>query len=231
MIWAIGDLHFDPIGDKPMDIFGDNWIDHKNRIISNWKEKIHDDDLVLLPGDISWAMRLDDAITDLKTIDNLPGQKAILRGNHDYWWSTMNKLNSLELKTITFIYNTHFIYKDYIIIGTRGWDPRDSQDFDEKDETIFLRELNRLRLSYDSIDKDELGDKKIITMVHYPPFNSDGTPNEFLKTARELGSSLLVYGHIHGPGLRHVKEGEYLGVDTLCVSSDYLDFNPKNILE
>ena len=223
MIWAIGDLHLDSTGSKPMDIFGDNWIDHDKEIIKDWKEKVSEDDLVLLPGDISWALRLDEAKRDLERIDLLPGKKVMIKGNHDYWWGTMKKLRELQLKSIEFIYNSHFEYEDTIIIGTRGWDSRDSLEFDEKDETIFKRELNRLKLSYESISKSNK-DKTIIMMIHYPPFNIDGTPNEFLHLAKEFGVNSLVYGHIHGPGLKYVKEGNYLGIDVKCVSSDYLDF-------
>lgn len=227
MVWAISDLHLDPFGDKPMDIFGDNWARHEEKIVSNWKKLVGQDDLVLVPGDISWGLKLEDAKEDLKLIDSLPGYKVFIKGNHDYWWSSKAKLDKLDLKTIHFIYNDHLIYENYVIYGTRGWDPRDSLDFDDQDERIFKRELNRLKLSFDSYkDKDKIK----IAMVHYPPFNQDTSPNEFLDLMVKEGVGYCVYGHLHGQGLSNVQEGLLLGIETYCVSSDYLDFKPIRII-
>ncbi len=138
MIYGIGDLHFDYSKRKPMDIFGDNWIDHEEQIIDNWLDRVKDEDLVLLPGDISWALKLEEAYYDLKRIDNLPGEKVFVKGNHDYWWQSLNKMNNLGLKSIFFIQNTSYIYKDISISGTRGWISRDNEVFEESDERILI---------------------------------------------------------------------------------------------
>ncbi|MGI5949037.1 metallophosphoesterase [Peptoniphilus sp.] len=226
MIYAIGDLHFDFSKEKPMDIFGLNWENHEEKIIDNWKKTVKEDDLVLLPGDISWGLKLEDARLDLERIDNLPGIKIISKGNHDYWWSSMNKMESLNLKKTKFLHNNSYEYGDYSIVGTRGWAARDSFEFSENDEKIYMREVGRLKNSLDTAKN-----KKIIAMLHYPPFNQDLTPNEFSKTLSEYGVEKCVYGHLHGKGHKFKFEGEFLGVEYIFVASDYLDFDLKLIRE
>lgn len=226
MIFGIADLHFDSIGDKSMDIFGENWIDHENKIINNWINIVKDDDLVLLPGDISWGLKLEDAYGDLIKIENLPGRKIILKGNHDYWWQSLSKINNLGLKTIDFLQNNSFIYENIAIVGTRGWFSID-ENSDSHHKKIFARELNRLRLSLDSI-KESPG--KIIALLHYPPFNSNMESNEFVDIMKEYGVHTCLYGHLHAEGHRYVVEGDRDGIEFHCISSDYIDFIPKEIL-
>ena len=227
MIYGIGDLHFDYSKNKPMDIFGDNWLDHEEQIINNWKDKVKDEDLVLVPGDISWALRHDEAYFDLKRIHELPGKKVFIKGNHDYWWQSLNKLKALELDSIEYIQNTAFQYKDYIISGTRGWYSKDSDNFTEDDEKVFKRELMRLRMSLsDIVDND----KKRIVMLHYPPFNMDLSPNEFVFIMKEFGVDICIYGHLHSEGHKYAVEGNIEGIEFICVSSDYINFNLKNIM-
>lgn len=226
MIYAIGDLHFDFSKEKPMDIFGVNWEKHEEKIISNWKNKVKEEDLVLLPGDISWGLKLNDAKPDLEKIDALPGIKLISKGNHDYWWSSMSKMEDLNLIKTKFIHNNSFEYKDYSIIGTRGWAARDSFEFSESDEKIYIREVNRLQNSLETAKN-----KKIIAMLHYPPFNQDFTPNEFSKMLSDYGVEKCVYGHLHGNGHKYKLEGKFLGVKYIFVASDYLNFDLKLILE
>ncbi|MBU5669343.1 metallophosphoesterase [Peptoniphilus sp. MSJ-1] len=226
MIYAIGDLHFDYSKEKPMDVFGENWIDHEEKIINNWKKRINEEDLVLLPGDISWALKLKDSIDDLKRIDNLPGKKIISKGNHDYWWSSLNKMNNLGFESIEFLFNNSFEYKDYSICGTRGWASRDSFEFNENDEKIYLREVIRLENSL-----KEAKNKKIIAMIHYPPFNQDFKPNEFSKMLSDYGVEKCVYGHLHGQGHKYRFQGEMLGVEYQFVASDFLNFDLDIVLE
>ncbi|MBS4539259.1 metallophosphoesterase [Clostridium sp. D2Q-11] len=226
-IYGIADLHLDPIGDKPMDVFSDKWINHEENIFNNWINKITDDDIVLIPGDISWALKLKDALIDLKKIEKLPGYKIIGKGNHDYWWETKSKLDKLGLEDIHFLYNDGYKYKNFGIAGTRGWCPKDSDEFKEKDIKIFDRELNRLKLSLEKI-KDI--DRKIV-MIHYPPFNSDGAPNEFTHIMKEYNVEICVYGHLHAEGHKHVKEGMYNGINYICIASDFIDFDPIKILD
>lgn len=228
MIYGIGDLHLDYSKGKPMDIFGEQWIEHEEKIFANWKELIKDEDLVLLPGDISWALKLEEAYYDLNRIDQLPGYKIISKGNHDYWWQGLKKMNELNLKTISFVQNNSYIYNNIGIGGSRGWISKDTEGFDSKDEKIFNRELNRLELSLSSIS-DKV-DTKII-MLHYPPFNMDKKPNEFVDIMEEYGVDICIYGHLHSEGHKLIVENIVNGVQFYCVSSDYINFAPKKLFK
>lgn len=227
MIFAIGDLHFDNTGEKPMDIFGNNWLNHEENIMNSWKEIVGEEDLVLLVGDTSWGLKLEDAYEDLLKIEKLPGKKIMIKGNHDYWWDSLNKLSNLELKTIKFIQNNSFIYNNIAIIGTRGWSSIDNDKFDKQDEKIFKRELNRLKLSLESVK--EKVEKKIV-MIHYPPFNIDMSTNEFVDIMNEFDVDICLYGHLHAEGHKYAFNGKIKGIEFQCVSSDYIDFVPKKIL-
>lgn len=226
MVYGIGDLHFDYSKAKSMDIFGDNWIDHEEQIIESWKNKVKEEDIVLIPGDISWALKLEDAYFDLKRIDELPGKKVFIKGNHDYWWQSMKKMKDLDLESLFFIQNNAYHYKDIGIGGTRGWPSRDCDFFDQKDEKVFRRELLRLRNSLSSIDKNS---KFKIAMIHYPPFDMNLKPNEFVEVMKEFRIDLCIYGHLHSEGHRYIVEGEIDGIDFQCLSSDYLKFEVKHL--
>lgn len=227
LIYGIGDLHLDFSKEKPMDIFGKHWADHENKIFNNWKELIKDEDLVLLPGDISWALKISEAYYDLKKIDELPGKKIITKGNHDYWWEGPKKLKELDLTTIRFIQNDYYIHENIGIFGTRGWISEDMENFDSQDEKIFNRELHRLELSLSKMI--EKVDKKIV-MIHYPPFNMDSKPNKFVDIMLKYNVDICIYGHLHSEGHRYAVEGNIHGIQFHCVSSDYINFKPKKIL-
>lgn len=227
-IYAISDLHLDYSGEKPMDVFGVNWKDHEQKIFDSWREKVKDDDLVLIPGDITWGLKMDEVKKDLDRIDKLLGKKIISKGNHDLWWQSQKKLTDLSLKTIVFLQNNHYIYGDIAIAATRGWTPKDSDEFDEHDEKVFERELTRLNNSLNSIKT--YVEKKIV-MLHYPPFNfGDSSPNEFVDIMKAHSVDICIYGHLHSEGHKFVREGNVDGIDFHCVSSDYIDFNLKKIL-
>ncbi len=226
-IFAIADLHFDFKKEKPMDVFGDNWERHEEKIIENWKNTVGKDDLVLIPGDISWALKLDEALEDLLKIENLPGIKIIGKGNHDYWWATSTKLDNLGFKTIKFLKNNFYKFDDIVICGTRGWDTMEEHSKEISNEKIFLRELNRLKISIESAKN--ISDK-IIVMLHYPPFSSDGLPNEFFDIMKNHNADICIYGHLHGEeGHKNVREGCIDNIMVHCVSSDYTDFQLKRI--
>lgn len=227
MIYSIGDLHFDHSKQKPMDIFGDNWVNHDQNIIDNWNQLVGDDDLVLVPGDISWALKLEEAKRDLETINNLPGKKVMIKGNHDYWWDSLSKLNKLNLDTIFFLQNNSYIYNNIGIVGTRGWYSKDSEGFTENDEKVFKRELNRLRSSLLTL-KDKVD--RIVAMVHYPPFNMDLSPNEFVDIMVEFKVEKCIYGHLHSDGHKYVVEGNIRDIEFQCVSSDFINFKPILIM-
>lgn len=224
MIYAIADLHLDHSGEKPMDIFGSNWVGHEKKIEESWRKNITSEDLVLLPGDISWGLKLSDATCDLLFIDSLPGTKLITKGNHDYWWSSLSKLNALNLKSIHFIHNNSYSYKDISICGTRAWMDKSSKEYKKDMDNIYMRELGRLR---NSLEKAEFENK--IAMLHYPPFNEKKELNEFGLMCRDYGVSILLYGHLHGEGHREIVEGNFDGMNVICVSSDYINFEVKKI--
>lgn len=227
MIYGIGDLHFDPIGEKPMDVFGEKWINHKEKIIESWKSKVKDDDMVLLPGDISWGLKLSESVLDLELIDSLPGYKIISKGNHDYWWSSISKLDELKLKRTKFLYNNSHTFEDYAIVGTRGWISKDMSEFKKADEKIYNREVIRLENSIKAAEKG----KKLIAMIHYPPYNQDFSANEFSNLLTKSGVEICIYGHLHAEGHRQVFEGIKNEVLYKCVSSDYIDFKLQEIID
>lgn len=209
-----------------MGIFGGVWKGYQDKIFYNWNKIVGRDDLVLIPGDISWAMKVQDAEIDLRKIDELNGKKILLKGNHDYWWESLNKLNKLGLNSIRFLQNNSFQVKDVNICGTRGWKSKDSKDYNpSKDESVFKRELLRLEMSLDNRDKL----LETLAMLHYPPFNSDGIPNEFANILSSNGVKKCIYGHLHGEGLKDRVEGVFDGVEYICVSADKLDFKPLSI--
>lgn len=231
LIWALGDLHLDYKKEKPMDVFGKNWEDHEERIFDAWKERVRPEDIVLLVGDISWALKLEEGEKDLRRLETLPGTKICIKGNHDYWWSSLKKMYDLGLSDMEFLQNTGYVAAGIGICGSRGWSDIDSGGFDEKDEKIYLRELNRLRLSIEDMEAKgkEAGLTKRIAMLHYPPFSAKGSPNDFADILKEAGIDICVYGHLHSYGHKFIVEGDIEGVEYICVSSDYIDFRPVQI--
>lgn len=226
-LYAISDLHLAFTTDKPMDIFGEKWLKHDEKIKENWIKKITDDDMVLIAGDISWSMRSDESKVDLDWIDALPGKKIISKGNHDYWWGGISKLNKMYENT-KFLQNNFYTYEDYAICGSRGWILEGSDRFTEKDKKIFDRELIRLRLSLDKAK--EAGYENRIVMIHYPPMNEKRESSAFTDLFKEYGVKKVIYGHLHGPSLANVLNEEYEGIEYLMTSCDFLNFDPKRIL-
>lgn len=227
-LYAIADLHLASSGDKPMDIFGEKWKDHHNQIKENWLEKISEEDTILVAGDISWSMNIEDGKKDLEFIHKLPGRKILVRGNHDYWWTSINKLNSM-FNNIDFIQNNFFAYGNYAICGSRGWILKNNQKFDSHDKKIYDRELIRLRLSLDSAVN--AGYTKLIVMIHYPPIVPNQLDNEFTQLFEEYGVEKVIYGHLHSWGLANVFEGNHNGVEYILTSCDYILFNPIKIMD
>lgn len=229
-VYAISDLHLSFGADKSMDIFGERWANYAEKIKENWCSTIKDDDIVILPGDISWGMYLKEALPDFKFIDALPGRKIILKGNHDYWWSTANKLNKFlkdnSFNSISFLHNNSYNFENYILCGTRGWKCPGEDSFDEEDEKIYRRELNRLELSLNSAEGYLGNIGNIIVAMHFPPFNSNKEPSEFIKIMKKFNVKICVYGHLHGLGVKNAFIGEMEGINFNIVSADIIDFNP-----
>ncbi len=224
-IFAIGDLHLSFSQDKPMDVFGLDWEDHAQKISANWDCTVGDDDLVIVPGDISWAMRLDEAIPDLQWLSERKGTKLLIKGNHDYWWSAIGKVRSRLPGSLHALQNDHYTWNDWVVCGTRGWLCPGEEGFDnEEDQKIYLREVQRLRLSLESAKKAEL--KNIIAAIHFPPFNRRGHSSAFTETLEEYGVKICVFGHIHDIGRDTLFQGERNGVQYRFVAADGIGFAP-----
>ncbi|MEF9951320.1 MAG: metallophosphoesterase [Clostridium sp.] len=219
-IHAISDLHLSFDSNKPMGVFGDMWEDHYKKVEKNWLEKVNPEDTVLIAGDISWGMKLDEALKDLEFIHNLPGKKVIIKGNHDYWWSSISKLNNLY-DDIFFIQNTHYVWNDYAICGTRGWIALDGE---EHNETVYKRELLRLEMSIQSAIKE--GYNKLIVMMHYPPITKYTKCREFLEILEKYNVEKVIYGHIHSSAKNICFNGTYNTIEYICTSSDIINFDP-----
>ncbi|WP_313127511.1 metallophosphoesterase [Proteiniclasticum ruminis] len=222
-LYAISDLHLSLSGDKPMDVFSEEWKNHDMRIRENWLKKVKEVDTVLLAGDLSWSMKLQGGKEELDFVAGLPGRKIIIKGNHDYWWGSITKLNSMY-DNMDFIQNNFFAYEDYAICGTRGWVLPGSSLFKEEDEKIFRREVLRLKMSLDAAKKK--GFQKFIVMIHYPPVNETFKDSEFTDIFEEYGVEKVIYGHLHGKSLQRVMTGERKGVEYILTSCDYIGFDP-----
>lgn len=223
-IYAISDLHLSFQSNKPMGVFGELWENHYIKVEKNWREKISNDDLVLVAGDISWGMKIDEAHKDIEFIHNLPGKKVIVKGNHDYWWSSISRLNSLY-EDIYFIQNTHYVWNDYAICGTRGWIALDGE---EHNESIYKRELLRLEMSIKSAVANGLN--KIIVMIHYPPITKYSKCREFLDLLEKYNVEKVIYGHIHSTSKNIIFNGTYNNIEYICTSADIINFDPLRIL-
>ena len=227
-IFVIADLHLSFKNPKQMDIFGDNWENHAEKIKKDWITKVTEKDLVVLPGDFSWETYLEDTILDFEYINNLPGKKLMLKGNHDYWWTTITSMKKFlqenNFTNIDFLYNNSFEFEEKILCGTRGWNITD----EENNEKLINRELGRLELSLkDGIKKYNEG-KEIIVFMHYPPITNNmiysGAENKFINLMKKYNIKKCYYGHLHGQSIKDAVEGEIQGINFKLVSADSLDF-------
>jgi len=228
-IWAIADLHLSHDRAKPMDIFGPCWENHAEKIAANWRRLVGGDDLVIVAGDISWAMQLSGAADDMNWIAALPGRKLLLRGNHDYWWSSISKVRAALPPGMAALQNDHYVFEDWAICGSRGWICPGEEGFDsEHDEKIYRREIGRLELSLESARL--AGRERIVAALHYPPFNRQGSPSGFTGLLERYGVSYCVYGHIHDEGRDRLFQGERGGVNYIFVAADGVDFTPVRVI-
>ena len=224
-IYAIADLHLSLTSEKPMDVFGEAWRGHAEKLERNWRERVQQDDLVLVPGDISWAMQLSAALPDLSFIGNLPGKKILLKGNQDYWWSAIGRVRSNLPEGMRALQNDCIVESGIGICGSRGWLCPGSNNFNAEDQKIYLRELDRLSLSLASLPPVETK----IAMLHFPPFTDKEKGSGFTERLEQAGVKIAIYGHLHGEANRYAFEGERNGVYYHCVAADKLDFAPKLI--
>lgn len=225
-LYAIGDLHLCLGAPKPMDVFGGNWVGYMDKLTEGFSELTPDDTIVLL-GDLSWALGLDQAKEDFAWINAIPGKKIILKGNHDYWWSTVSKFQQFciqnDFSDMHILNNNHFVYDDWAICGTRGWF-YEEQRCGEHDEKVFKRELLRLEASL-----REAGDRRKLVFLHYPPKYKGYECEEILSLFDKYQVCRCYYGHLHGPSHGLALEGLWGGVEYKLVSSDYLNFKPFKV--
>lgn len=224
-LFAISDLHLSFGTDKPMNIFGSKWENYTERLYENWQAKVKKEDVVIIPGDISWATYIEDAYEDFNFINSLNGTKILLKGNHDYWWTTISKMEKYMeqngFNTIKILNNTTFLYKNIAICGTRGWNFV-SENTNSDDRKIFERERIRLILSLENAKSVKT--EKIIVAMHYPPVSDDGSG--FYDILKGYNVSRCIYGHLHGPSHQNAIQGEIDGIQIDLVSGDYINFDP-----
>lgn len=258
-VFAIGDLHLSHRADKPMDVFGEQWRGHADRIAENWRELVSSADLVLVPGDISWAMRIEEAEEDLAWLDRLPGRKVILKGNHDYWWPSISRLRrKLEGTSITALQYDSFRFGPVAVAGTRLWNLPDADGLPPDplqaipgqppepagagqaagsgggdrchEEKIFRREIGRLEQSLKSLDTEA---RMRIAMTHFPPTNEWGAETVVTRILEKHGVEICVFGHLHNLNLPRGKTWDFVrnGIRYVLVSCDAVQFSPYPILE
>jgi len=229
-IFAIADLHLSLSVNKPMDVFGNAWEGYMGKIYSNWIATVGYNDYVIIAGDISWAINLEQAIEDLKFIHSLPGKKILLKGNHDYWWSTTSKMESAlkyyNLSSINLMHNNSYKIDNYIICGTRGWKTPGDDSFEQHDLKMYQREISRLELSLNSSNKTREPKDILIVAMHYPPFNFKKEPSGFVDLMIKHKTHKCVYGHLHGASHKTAVTGLTNGIEFALISADFLKFIP-----
>ena len=235
-IFSIADLHLSTVSSKPMDIFGNRWQMYMSKLEKNWRAVVGESDTVIIPGDISWAMKLSEAVHDLKFIDNLPGKKIIGKGNHDLWWTTVSKMQTFleenDITSISFLHNNAYLVEDYIICGTRGWftGEKNQNTVGNADyEKLSKRELSRLKLSLDQgmklAEKSDAKDSRILVYMHFPPVFGDFVCEEMISLMKEYNVLHCYFGHIHG--IYNIpRTFVFGGIPLSIISADYLNFTP-----
>lgn len=233
-IYAIGDLHLSYSTNKPMDIFGEEWKNYEERLKENWINKIKQDDLVILPGDFSWAMKLEDTKKDFEYLNSLPGNKILSKGNHDYWWKTIKSMQEFiekcNFKNIEFLNNNAYIYENNIIIGARGWAFTESENSQKMHNRETLRLENSIQYALNLLNGKNIENYKTICVMHYPPITKQmlekNIQSEYINIMKKYNIQTCIYGHLHGKSHSEAVEGIIEGVNLQLVSSDYLKFDP-----
>lgn len=239
-VYAIADLHlsFGENVDKPMDVFGPAWEAYEAKLKKNWEDTVAPGDTVIIPGDLSWGLHLEEAMADLAWLDSLPGTKVLVRGNHDLWWSSMAKMRKL-FESVKFIQNDAYEGEGFVVMGSRGWVcPGDAHFSEEEDRKIYTREVMRMEMSAAAAERlmtqaRERGeDPVLIGAMHYPPTNEKKQPSEFTGIFGKAGCRTVVYGHLHGEhSFYNGPYGVIDGAEYFLCSLDRLEGQPRLILE
>jgi predicted phosphohydrolase len=235
-LFVISDLHLDVLtNQKSMEVFGEKWKNYTQRLKNNWSAVVDEKDTVIIPGDISWSLTLEESIHDLKWINALPGRKILMKGNHDFWWSTSKKMKSFfaqnELDTLEILYNGAIEVENYILAGSRGWfvdkstQPQGAVNVDY--DKVINREKIRLGMSLDEAKKlQDISGKEILAFFHFPPVWSDFVCEELVSLLKEYNISRVYFGHIHG-SYNVSSVFEYDGIQFKMISADFIDFLPQ----
>lgn len=221
--YAISDLHISTNTNKPMDVFGGNWVGYLDKIKYDWEQKVTEDDVVLIGGDISWAMDIDDARKDIESIAHLKGTKVLIKGNHDYWWSGIGKVRDMLPEGFIALQNDSVKIGNVVVCGSRCWSVPGSPDFNEQDMKIYLRETERLKLSLHSAAKLMQEGDKLLALIHYPPFNVKRENSAFTDIFEQNKVDAVVYGHLHGRSVRADKLVIRNGIKYYLTSCDQVD--------
>ena len=230
-IFALSDLHLSFETDKPMDVFGENWVGYEKKIMEEWNAVVGSDDVGIIAGDISWAMRISETQKDFEYISKLNGTKIIIRGNHDYWWSTITKIRETLPSGIIALQNDSVILNDVVFCGTRGWRvPERRQQQKPEDKKIYEREILRLEMSLkDAIKKRQSDDQPLVAIMHYPPFNAMRDDSPFTALLEKYGVVACVYGHLHGKKCRDEQIVTKNGIKYYLTSCDLVGFRPVEV--
>ena len=233
-IYAISDLHLALSTPKPMDIFGEGWTRYMDRTEEAWRAVVQPEDHVLIPGDLSWATYLEAADADFDFLEALPGRKVISKGNHDYWWTTMRKMQAYlerrRLETISFLFNDVIRIGTVAVAAARGWLCPGMPDYKAvEDEKIYLREIGRLQLSLAALEKQQQPYDKLIVMLHFPPFSNKVQQTAFTEILEACHPDICLYGHLHGPAAQYAYQGKLGGTEFIMVAADHLQFHPLRI--
>lgn len=226
-LFALADPHLGHAVDKAMDIFGPRWERHAERMAENWRRTVGADDWVLVPGDISWALKLEEARPDLEFLAALPGRKVLLKGNHDYWWTSRAKVEAVLPPSMRLLQNDSVdLGAGTGLVGARGWVPPEAPRAGEHDRKIYDRELERLALSI-----KHAGDRyeRLVAMLHYPPVYDGLGDTGFVPLMKDAGVVACAYGHLHGPDHRYAVRGRRDGIEYHFVAADAVEFTPVEI--
>lgn len=219
-VFAISDLHLSFGANKPMEVFGGQWTNYLDKIVESWNQNVEDDDVVLIAGDISWAMKLEETKADFEFLGKLKGTKILIRGNHDYWWASISAVRGVLPENVFALQNDAIKLGDYIFCGTRGWTVPEETFETEQDEKIYKREIIRLEMSLECAKRLQTNGEKIVCMLHFPPFNSQRENNEFTALLEKFGAEKVVYGHLHGTKVRASLFYKKNGVEYYLTSCD-----------
>ncbi len=229
-VYAVSDLHMSSTTNKPMDIFGSGWEGHIDKIFDSWNSLVTDEDIVLIAGDISWAMKMNEALFDLNRLKGLKGKKVFCRGNHDYWWNGFTRLRAQAPdESFVFLQNDCVKIQNVVIAGSRGWTCPGSADYTAQDFKLYQREGERFRLAFQEVDKVRKEGDSLIVIMHYPPFNLNKAPNLFTACFEENKADKVVFGHIHG-AVYFPLVTEINGISYYLTSCDKLNFRLIKIL-